>query len=128
MVKAKDFLELLCNKLNYRFFTGLPFEEVKSLFNNMSSDFMHYIPATRAEAALGMAYGTRIAGFKSCIILPSEEISKLNFNLPLPLVIITEKASGKTNIQLEDLDKLEKFLERAEKSNKAVTISVGGSL
>lgn len=129
MIKAKDFFELLCNKLDYRFFTGLPFEEAKKLFNNMSSEFMHYIPATKAESALGMAYGTRIAGFKSCLILPKEEVSKLYFTMPIPLVIITNGTTKLTNTKFEgDLIKLEKFLTRAEKFSKAVTIDIGGGL
>jgi hypothetical protein len=129
MVKAKEFFDLLCNKLNYRFFTGLPFEEAKQLFSNMSSDFMHYIPATRAGSALGMAYGTRIAGFKSCLILSTDEIVKLSFSLPIPLVVITNGSTKFNNLVFDgDLEELEKFLVRAEKYTKAVTINIGGDL
>lgn len=127
-MKAKDFYDLMCNKLNYRFFSGMPFKEVKFLFLGMSPDFMHYVPATKPDSALGMAYGVRAAGFKSCVILDRECVDGLSFGFPLPIIIITNEPSNNVsdNFYLKDDSiSLEAFVTRSEKGKTPVTISIG---
>ena len=125
MIKAKEFFDLLCKKLEYRFFTGLPFDEAKSLFSGMSSEFMHYIPATKASSALGMAYGVKLSGFKPCLILPKEEVSGLDFYLPLNILIITNGIVGiKSYVFSGDLETLEDAIRRSDKLNYNIAISL----
>lgn len=74
MVKAKDFWEYLCNTLEYRFFAGVPCLEFKKLYNAMTSEIMHYIPAVNINTALGMASGVDVSGTKSGIIFHIREL------------------------------------------------------
>lgn len=74
MVKAKDFWEYLCNELDYRFFSGVPCEGLKPLYDNMSPEFMHYIPAVNEKTALGLVNGARLAGTKSAVLMHGDNI------------------------------------------------------
>jgi hypothetical protein len=93
MVKAKDLWKELCKVLDYRFFSGVPSLELKSLYDSMSSELMHYIPAANEHIALSMAIGTILSGFNSGVILPKNRLSILNFDFilenELPILIIT---------------------------------------
>ncbi len=74
MVKAKEFLEFICNDLEYRFFTGTPCLEFKSIYNNMDSRIMHYIPAVDENSAANIVSGSSITGIKSMIMMPANKI------------------------------------------------------
>lgn len=74
MVKAKEFWDYLCNELDYRFFTGVPCEGFKPLYDEMNAEFMHYIPAVNARVAMGMVNGARLAGVKSALLIDIDNI------------------------------------------------------
>jgi sulfopyruvate decarboxylase TPP-binding subunit len=69
VIKAVEFLDYICNELDYRFFAGIPCGELSLLYNKMKSDFMHYVPVTSEEVALGLSSGVWLSGFKSGILL-----------------------------------------------------------
>lgn len=94
MVKAKAFWQYLCEELNYRFFAGVPHINLKPLYDGMSSEIMHYIPAVRESTALGIVSGAYLVGVKGGIFLYVEEFEDLlkwlrRFNLKnkIPLLI-----------------------------------------
>jgi len=68
MVKAKDFLSYLCEKRDYRYFAGVVCPGLLPLYDNMSSEFMHYIPVVNERVAIGMAIGASVAGLKSSVL------------------------------------------------------------
>ena len=76
MVKAKDFLNFLCRDLNYRFFTGIPKGNFVKLRKKMTTDILNYVPPTNEEAAFGMAYGSRVGGNKSVIMIDNASLIK----------------------------------------------------
>jgi sulfopyruvate decarboxylase TPP-binding subunit len=120
MVKATDFWEYLCNKLNYRFFSGIPCVGLDPLYNKMSSEFMHYIPAVSIQIAIGLTNGAFLSGVKSAVLSNTSHICKLDldFNLKnsIPLLLITsskEKPMLRKEIYNLDLtDDLEKCLDK----------------
>ena len=79
MIDTKKLWSYLCEDLDYRFFTGIPFTEVTDLYKFMDADIMHYVPAANEKIALGLSNGARTSGFKSAIILQVEKIYKLDF-------------------------------------------------
>jgi sulfopyruvate decarboxylase TPP-binding subunit len=126
MIKAINFWDYLCNTLDYRFFSGIPCTGLNPLYTKMDSKFMHYIPATTNQIAIGLANGSFLAGKKSAILLDSNQLPALDlnfsFNNSIPLLIIT---SGKeipifekeiyilslTNSLEECLDNISKYIE-----------------
>lgn len=68
MIKAKEFWNYVCNELNYRFFAGIPSMYFDFLYDTMSSDIMHYIPAVNEETAIAMVIGVEFTGFKGVVI------------------------------------------------------------
>ena len=95
MIKAKDFLNYVCNNLDYRSFTGYPQKEFISLYNNMDSSFMHYIPTVRNDIAFSLALGTSLCGVKSIVIANGskflEDYEKLKntvFSHKVPFLIL----------------------------------------
>lgn len=100
MVTAKEFWNYLCEDLKYRFFSGVPCLEFRSLYNTMSSKFMHYIPAVDVNVALAISSGVRLAGMKSGVLFHIRDLSKMasvlyNFNtvyrLPVLLICFWDK-------------------------------------
>lgn len=92
MMKAKEFLDYLCDNLNYRFFSGVPVEGFKGLFKAMSSDKMHYIPAANENIALALANGVSLLGVNSAIMIEFNKINELVFEnnilYDIPILII----------------------------------------
>lgn len=98
MVKAKEFWKYLCEKLGYKFFTGVPCYGLKNLYDAMSSKIMHYVPAVKEDIAVGLASGVSLSGIKSCILLDANRINivmnwLVSFNLAykLPPLIVVYK-------------------------------------
>ena len=87
MVKAKEFLSCLCEEHNYRFFTGFPCEGLIPIYNAMSSDFMHYIPAVNEQIAVGLANGAFIAGEKSIVLMDARAVMKVDFSFNIDMYI-----------------------------------------
>lgn len=126
MVKEAAFWKHLCEDLNYRFFTGIPFEEVTKLYQNMNKEIMHYIPAVREDVALKLATGAWISGFRSAIILEPKKIYALdmsfNVRLEIPTLFITSAVQDKTLLKgvrgfhtSRDLDTLVKKVEKGKR-------------
>ena len=120
MVKANVFLHHLSVDLNYRFFTGIPFEEAVDLYRYMDPDIMHYIPAAHEEIAVKLAAGAWTSGFKSIIMLDVGKVEKvdLSFNIDycIPTLFIS---NGKPKISgfyvFKDIDKLPAEVEKGRK-------------
>jgi sulfopyruvate decarboxylase TPP-binding subunit len=123
MIKSLDFWEYLCNTLNYRFFAGTPCLGLMPLYNKMSSEFMHYIPAASEDIAVGLVNGALLAGTKSAVIMEADHINKLNldFNInnDFPLFIIgysLERPKLKQGIYVLVLDEnLSRCLDKIDK-------------
>lgn len=96
MVKAKAFWKFLCEKLNYRFYSGVPCKGLALLYNKMDSKIMHYIPAINENIALGLVSGISISGMKGGILIHINSIYNIlnyiisfNFKYKIPFLIIT---------------------------------------
>jgi sulfopyruvate decarboxylase TPP-binding subunit len=81
MVKAKDFWSYLCEELDYRFFAGVACEGLKPLYNKMSSEFLHYVPAVDEKVALGLVNGARIAGVKGAVLMSADYLLDISNTL-----------------------------------------------
>jgi len=95
MVEAKEFINYLCNELEFRFFSGVPCVELQLLYNEMNSNMMHYIPAVTETIAVGISSGVWIANTKSCVLMNSQKIDSVksilvdvNFKLKIPILFI----------------------------------------
>lgn len=134
MIKAKEFWNFLCNEAGFRFFSGVPCCGLKSLYNKMSSDFLHFIPAVNESIAFGVASGADISGFKTGILMCTSNfcnvINYLNllndkYKIPVLLIlfedeIIQFKRFTKVNSIYLDIDydkKLKRFLGVMEKKS-----------
>lgn len=93
MVKAKDFMNHLCNELDYRFFSGVPVKGMQGIFKNMSADFMHYVPAANERIAASLATGVAFTGVKSVVLMSHYQAFYLdhaiNWAYRAPLMILT---------------------------------------
>jgi sulfopyruvate decarboxylase TPP-binding subunit len=139
MVKATDFWDYLCNELDYRFFAGIVCKGLKPLYDTMSPNFMHYIPAVNERIAIGMCNGAQLAGVKSAVLMDFKNIYSifdLSYNFSniykIPSLIIAYKSKDNKinlnkagfNIQYNYLNKtlfksdLKKFTELLEKDGK----------
>ncbi len=105
MVKVKDFWNYLCNSLGYRFFAGIPCLEFKALYDTMTSDMMHYIPAVNINIALGIASGVNVSGIKSGIIFHIRELYDLlnnyhNFNKKYEIPVLFIVCCGDEDLKI----------------------------
>jgi len=123
MVKVKDLFSCLCDDLNYRFFSGVAFKELESLFKFMTPEFLHYVPAINENTAFGLVCGASLAGIKSCLVLDlklKENIySNFNFalenNIPFLVIGCGDKTSNIKDIPKQYLVDVEKILKLDEK-------------
>lgn len=133
MVKAKDLLDFLCNRLSVKFFSGVPCAGLKNLYVVMDSKIMHYVPAANEQIACGVVNGSQIAGNKSALILEPYVIDNMDFSFnidnKLQLLIITSgcvKLKNSKNLTVLNLvDTIEKDLSKLlkQKDNaKVITI------
>jgi len=103
MVKAKDFLNFLCDSLDYRFFAGVPCPGLDLIYKAMSPEFMHYIPAANERLALGLVSGAYFAGLKGGILIDMrygyDLTSLLNFNITHRVPFLT---IGYTELDVEN--------------------------
>lgn len=96
MGKAKDFWELMCTNLDYRFFSGVPFIGLSSLYSTMNSEIMHYVPAIDDDISLGLTTGAFLSGNKSAVLISPNKIKhvmtqykKFNKVFNIPTLFIT---------------------------------------
>jgi hypothetical protein len=94
MVKAEDFWNYLCDKLDYRFFSGVVCPGLLPLYKKMHPDKMHYIPAVNEKIGLGLVSGAYMAGFKGGLLMDMrfsyELVNFLRFTVEnkIPFIII----------------------------------------
>ena len=121
MVKAKDFWEYLCNELDYKFFAGVPCKGLAPLYNKMSPQFMHYIPAVTENIAIRLVTGATLASTNAAVLMSAEKMKGLDlvFNTSnhIPLFIIafgdSKFNTNKAIYNLELTDDLEGCLDKA---------------
>lgn len=125
MVKAKEFWDCLCNDLDYRFFAGVPCEGLKSLYKEMSSEFMHYIPAAREDIALSLVSGSYFGGIKGGILVHIDsvidlfrQVSKFNFkhNIPFLMIVYTDDSNKSLPFRVSSVKLTENFKSDLKKS------------
>ena len=95
MVEAKEFINYLCNELEFRFFSGVPCVELQLFYNEMNSDFLHYVPAVNETVAVGIVSGMWLSGTKGCVIIDSKKIDSVrpvldyvSFKLKIPALFV----------------------------------------
>lgn len=107
MVKAKDFFKVLCEDLNYRFFSGVACSGLAALFKNMDSSFLHYVPAINEVTALGLVCGASVSGLNSCLIMDmkfKEDLySNFKFTIEnnIPILIIAYSDNKKEDFKFD---------------------------
>jgi len=97
-VKAKNFLEYLCEELEYRLFAGTACKGLMPLYKKMNRRIMHYVPAVNEKASLGILNGAYYADVSGIMVLELSKIYNIfheltNFNLiyNVPLLILAYK-------------------------------------
>jgi hypothetical protein len=117
MIKAKELWTDLCEKYDYRFFTGVPFEDVAKLYRDMNADIMHYVPASNEHIAYSLASGAWISGFKSGVLLEPHKINRLDLDIPVLLMtIVKETPLIKGLYSNTELSKVIAYIEKNGKS------------
>lgn len=114
MVKATEFWQHLCEKLNYRFFAGVPHIGLKFLYDKMDSKIMHYIPAVRENIALGIVSGAHLAGVKGGIFVHVDRFDNIldmlrSFNLKYNVPMLIFVYDDNDNAQFIDILSLYKI-------------------
>lgn len=138
MVKAKDFFKVLCEELNYRFFSGVVCGGLSKLFNAMDSSFMHYVPAADENIALGLVSGTAMSGLGSVLVIDMKlkEFVYPNFNFliqnKLPVIIIAYSENKKEIfkydipiVYFKDLDDLKVLSNKIDKKSTPGLLIIG---
>jgi sulfopyruvate decarboxylase TPP-binding subunit len=94
MVKAKDFFKVVCEELNFRFFSGVRCEGLAPLYKAMDESFMAYTPAINEITALGLCAGASISGLGSAMLFDMKlkenfySIFSFVINNKLPILLI----------------------------------------
>lgn len=133
MVKAKDFLNFICEEQGYRLFFGLPDLDFKPIYKAMNAEIMHYIPALDIDIAVNLAIGNLFGGVKSVVLTDLINFNKVEKELikfaPILFLLPEEvKEPGFLNTGLVSFKELEKILNKSFSLIKPVTIRLGGQL
>lgn len=67
-MKVLDFWNLLCGEFDYRFFTGVPNTSLVPLFNSLSADILHFVPAIDDAIAVNIAAGVCLCGDRAAVL------------------------------------------------------------
>jgi len=139
MVKAKDFWDLICTKLDYRFFSGVPSIELRPLYDTMSPEIMHYVPAIDDYISLGLTAGAFLSGYKSAVLISPDKIKGVmvqyrgfneKFNIPTLFITngLKELVTGFPVWVVEEdffnLYKADDYLYKAKKGGCIIDIRV----
>jgi sulfopyruvate decarboxylase TPP-binding subunit len=138
MVKAKEFFNVLCEELGYRFFSGIMCKEFTNLFKAMHSSFMHYVPSVNEDVGLGLVAGTSISGLGSVLMFDMRlkefiypNLSFLiNNKLPAMLIGYSEKEkedfkSGIPIVYFNDLEDLRALSKKIDKKSIPGLLIIG---
>jgi len=71
MIKVKEFWNVVCDVLDYRFFSGVACAGFDSVYRKMNPKKMHYIPAIDGSIAINLALGAALNNIKSGVFLDS---------------------------------------------------------
>jgi len=69
MVKVDEFWEIVCDKLEYKFFSGVACIGFDPIYKKMDPAKMHYVPAVDERTAIGIVTGTAFAGIRSSLFM-----------------------------------------------------------
>jgi len=130
MEKVSIFWNTLCLNFKYNFFTGVPFNEFRLLFNTMKSEFLHYIPTTNEVSALGVSTGYSMGGYKSVLVIKSDrftlikdQFEKINVIHELPILIVTDSLFNPLELKqfklsngLESIKEADDYISSSRKS------------
>jgi sulfopyruvate decarboxylase TPP-binding subunit len=121
---VNGFWEKLCTDLNYHFFTGVPNESLKDIFNTLNPDFLHFVPTVNDSTAVGLAAGVCLSGYKSVVLCDNDSLLSVkvqinNFVIKhnIPILFITDSVQdvGLKSFDLIDglsvLDKADAYME-----------------
>ena len=117
MITDQTIWEIICEGYDYRFFSGLPFDQAQDLYGSMAVDIMHYVPAVEENVALMLASGAWTSGIKSGVLMSPEGIGKLdvsfNIEFKVPVLIVTKgEVSTKGLYVSSDLKKVISYIEK----------------
>lgn len=122
----KDFWEEINNNLGFVFISGVPAIEFKDIINGMVPSLLHYVPAVNNIAALGLATGAYISGFKSLVILPSSDFfpllyqfENINKKEKMPVIFLTDGENNPFNLKTFNLSvllELDKYVYKDKES------------
>jgi len=108
-MEVNAFWEKLCIDLNYHFFTGVPNESLKYIFNTLNPDVLHFVPTVNDVAAVGLATGVYLSGYKSAVLcdvdtLAAVKVQMDNFVIKhnIPILFITNSTNS-TGLKSFDL-------------------------
>lgn len=94
MIDTKDFWNHLCVDLGYRFFSGVPCNGLKLLYDTMDAEIMYYVPAVDERIAIRIASGVAMSGDKAGVLVRSscmeniKDIIKFNDVYEVPILFI----------------------------------------
>ncbi len=122
MDKYKKLLDILCNKYNYRFFTGVPNNELADFFNSLVSNILHFVPTIDDSISIYMASGVALTGEKPTVICGENTIDKnldfienyiVKYNLKVLFLSTKEyKNLSFKSFEYSDMDDMVKYMEK----------------
>lgn len=138
-IKIKDFWNIMCKKLGYNLYLGVPVSDLKLVFDTMSNDKLHYIPTIDEITALGMASGAYLSGVKSVVIMSAQafdllwyNINKFNQLYNIPILFIVDEIFNplklkqfKINEGLGILDEMDNYIYVEEFKSAILVIGQG---
>lgn len=136
MVKAKDFWNHLCDKLEYRLFAGVSCSGLTPLYKAMNIDIMHYIPASNEGIALGIVSGGWLSGVKGGVLLSERSIIGLgneikmikDFNIPMLFIVYSDIKRTYPFWHKDLSDDFETDLNKVSGRNKPSILSIKGGI
>lgn len=121
------FWKKLCTDLDYHFFTGVPNESLKDIFNSLNPDVLHFVPAVNDATAVGLAAGVCLSGHKSVALCDVDTLSVvklyidnfiIKYNIPILFITNSIECAGLRVFDIEDglsvLDQVDNYMEYAK--------------
>jgi len=134
-MKVYEFWNRLCIDLDYRVFSGVPIKELKTIYESMSPEFLHFIPTLTEEIALGLISGAKITGTKGVVMVAAEAFDSFNaqfkrFNcaFEIPVLFIVETEYNPLNLYCkvlaDDLSVIDTLIDHMDTTNESVILVV----
>jgi sulfopyruvate decarboxylase TPP-binding subunit len=122
-----SFWKKLCTDIGYHFFTGVPNESLKDIFNSLNPDILHFVPAVSDFTAIGLAAGVCLSGYKSSVLCDSDTLLMtkvsiddfiIKYNIPILFITNSNKDVGLKVFTFDGglsiLDQLNEYMECKE--------------